>query len=147
MVVSSGSFGGGGLRIFGVLHGDRIYTVYVAMPGKSWILQYCAQEKTTQVDDASRTVQIQIQPPLTPPAALEQFDFHRPPREQPDPANSIIILHGIIHEDGSVGDLTVLQGLDPISNAAASAAFMRWKFKPALRAGTAVALEILMGIP
>jgi hypothetical protein len=147
VVVSSGPRGGGGLYIYGVLHGDKIYTVYFSMPRKNWILQYCVNEKTTQVDPASRRVTIHIQPPVTPPAALEQFDFHRPPREQPDPANSIIILHGIIHEDGSVSDLTVLQGLDPISNAAASAAFMRWKFKPALRAGTAVALEILMGIP
>ncbi len=59
----------------------------------------------------------------------------------------MIVLHGIIHEDGSVSDLTVLQGLDPTSDAAARAAFSRWKFKPALRAGTPVALEILVGIP
>jgi hypothetical protein len=146
MVVSSGSFGGGGLRMFGVLHGDRIYTIYLSMPGKNWILQYCAQEKTTQVDEASRTVRINIQPPLTPPAALEQFDFHRPP-EPPAPPGSMIILHGIIHEDGTVSDLTTLQGLDAISNAAASVAFARWKFKPAQRAGKPVALEILVGIP
>jgi hypothetical protein len=146
LVVSSGSWGGGGLRIFGVLHGDKIYTVYFSMPGKNWILQYCAHENATQVDTASRVVQIHIQPPLAPPAAIEQFDFHRP-TEQPDPPPAIIILHGIIHEDGSVSDLAVLQGLDPISNAAACAAFSRWKFKPALRAGIPVAVEILVGIP
>ena len=44
IVVSSGSYGGGGLRIFGVLHGDKIYTVYYSMPQKNWILQYCAHE-------------------------------------------------------------------------------------------------------
>ena len=146
LVVSSGSWGGGGLRIFGVLHGDKIYTVYFSMPGKNWILQYCAHEKTTQVDSAARVVQIHIQPPLAPPAAIEQFDFHRP-TEPPDFAPSIIILHGIIHEDGSVSDLAVLQGLDPLSNAAACSAFSRWKFKPALRAGIPVAVEILVGIP
>jgi hypothetical protein len=146
MVVSSGSYGGGGLRIFGVLHGDKIYTVYFSMPGKNWILQYCAHGSPLQVDTASGTVQIHIQPPLSPPAAIEQFDFHRPPQPA-DPAGSMIILHGIIHEDGSVSDLAVVQGLDAISNAAASAAFARWKFKPALRAGNPVELEILVGIP
>jgi hypothetical protein len=87
-----------------------------------------------------------MEPPLTPPAVVEQFDFHRPAAPQ-DPANAMIVLHGIIHEDGSVSDLTVIQGLDAMSNSAATLAFSHWKFKPALRAGTPVALEILLGIP
>lgn len=146
MVVSSGSLGGGGLRIYGVLHGDRIYTVYFSMPGKNWILQYCARQNSIQVDSASRTVQLQIQPPLTPPAALEQYDFHRPPPASDAPA-AMIILHGLIHPDGTVSGLEALEGRDAVSNAAACAAFGRWKFKPALRAGNPVELEILMGIP
>ena len=134
------------LRIYGVLHGDKIYTIYFSMPGKNWVLQYCAHENSTQVDDASRIVQINIQPPLAPPAAIEQYDFHRPPPQQ-DSAGSMIILHGIIHEDGSVSDLSTLQGVDATSNAAASLAFSRWKFKPALRSGKPVTLENLVGIP
>jgi hypothetical protein len=59
----------------------------------------------------------------------------------------MIILHGNIHVDGTVSDLSVIQGLDPISNAAAILAFGRWKFKPALRSGAPVALEVLIGIP
>lgn len=145
-VVSSGSWGGGGLRIYGVLHGEKIYTVYFSMPGKNWILQYCARENPPPADAASRVVQIHIQPPLAPPAAVAQFDFRRP-TAPPDPTHAMIILHGIIHEDGSLSDLEVLQGLDPISNDAAREAFSRWRFKPALRAGTPVALEILVGIP
>jgi hypothetical protein len=146
MIVSSGSWGGGGLRLFGVLHGNRIYTVYFPMPGKSWILQYCAQTSPAHIDTSSRVVQIHFDPPLTPPAAIEQFDFHRP-TSPPDAANSMIILHGTIREDGSVGDLAALQSYDPVSSAASRAAFSRWKFKPALRAGVPVALEILVGIP
>jgi hypothetical protein len=116
------------------------------MPGKSWILQYCARVSPAQADPAAREVRFQIPPPLTPPAVIDQFDFHRPPQPQ-DPANSMIILHGTIHEDGGVSDLTVLQGREPIDNAAAIAAFLRWKFRPALRAGIPVTLEILVGIP
>jgi hypothetical protein len=145
VVVSSGSWGGGGLRIYGVLHSDKIYTVYLSMPGKNWILQYCAHENPPPVDATAREVQIHIQPPLTPPAAIDQFDFHRP--TEPQDPSAMIILHGTIHEDGSVSDLAVLQGLDSTSNAAACTAFSRWRFKPAQRAGTPVALEILVGIP
>lgn len=145
-VVSSSSGGGGGLRIYGVLHSRKIYTVYLSMPGKSWILQYCARESTPPPDPGLRAVQINIQPPLAPPAPLEEFDFHRP-TDPPDSPDTMIILYGIIHEDGSVSDLKALQGPDPFSNAAACAAFARWKFQPALRAGKPLALEILLGIP
>ena len=146
MVVSSGSGGGGGLSIYGVLHGDKIYTVYLSMPGKSWILQYCVQQSAAKADPASHTVQITMQPPVIPPASIEQFDFHRP-EQHPDPTSGMVVLHGNINEEGAVKNLTVLQGVEPTHDAAASAAFSRWKFKPALRAGTPVALEILVGIP
>jgi hypothetical protein len=146
MVVSAGSYGGGGLRVYGVLHSSRIYTVYFSMPGKSWILEYCAHEGSGEVASGTRSVQISIQPPLSPPAAIAQFDFHRPP-QPPDTLSSMIILHGIIRVDGSVSDLVVLQGLDAMSDAAAVAAFLRWKFQPAQRAGAPVELEVLLGIP
>ncbi len=145
LVVSSGSLGGGGLRVFGVLHGDKVYTIYFAMPGKSWILQYCVRASAAKVDPPPHTMQLVIQPPVTPPAVTEQYGFHHAPSQ--DPVKNMIILHGSISEDGSVGDLTVLQGFDSTTNAAACAAFRRWKFKPALRAGVPVALDILVGIP
>ncbi len=147
IVVSSGFGGGGGLRIYGVLHSRKIYTVYFSMPGKSWILQYCARENGAGVDSTSRAVQLTIQPPLLPPAAVQEFDFHRPAGQDVDSANNMIVLHGVIHEDGSVTDLNVMQGADPLTNAAACAAFGRWKFQPSLRAGAPVALEVLLGIP
>jgi hypothetical protein len=146
MVVSGGSFGGGGLRVFGVLHGGKIYTVYFPMPGKNWILQYCAQEAPLAQNPNTRVVTIQMAPPLTPPAAIDEFDFHRPP-QQPGAANSMIILHGNIQADGSVNSLSIIQGLDSISNDAAMIAFARWKFKPSMRLGTPVPVEILIGIP
>ncbi len=146
MVVSGSSYGGGGLRIYGVLHSDRVYTVYFSMPGKSWVLEFCARESARPVDSATRSMQINIQPPLMPPAAINQFDFHRL-KGQPDAANATFVLHGILRADGSVSDLVVLQGLDPVSNAAACAAFSRWTFKPAVRGGAPVELEILVGIP
>ena len=116
------------------------------MPGKSWILQYCAQEERPLQTTGSRVVMIQMAPPVTPPALIDQFDFHRPPAP-PGTTKSMIILHGIIQADGVVKDLTVVQGTDPVSNAASMLAFSRWKFKPAERLGAPIAVEILVGIP
>lgn len=146
IIVSAGPSGGGGLRIYGVLHGEKIYTVYMSMPGRNWIMEYCAHEDSPKPTQQSRTVEVRLQPPLTPPDAVGQFDFHRPPIV-PDQANNMIVLHGLIHEDGSVTNLEVLRGLEQTLDEAALAAFSRWKFRPALRAGTPVAVDILVGIP
>ncbi len=145
MVVSTGAFGGGGLRIFGVLHSDKIYSVYFSMPGRSWILQYCVHDHTAQPDPTTRIVQFHMQAALVPPAPIVQSDFHRPMSDNPGSVG--YVLHGIIHDDGSVGDLKVLEGGDPVSNAAAIIAFSRWKFRPATRGGVPVELEVLVGIP
>jgi hypothetical protein len=145
-VVSAGPGGGGGLPVFGVLHGHRIYTIYLPMPGKNWILQYCAANDYHLPTLSSQTIEIHMEAPLVPPAALDQFDFHRPPLEG-DNAGRMIILRGVIRQDGSVGDLQVLQAVAQPSDQAATAAFGRWKFTPALRAGNPVPVEVLVGIP
>jgi len=59
----------------------------------------------------------------------------------------LIILHGVIREDGSIGELKVLQGVQPEADQLALAAFGRWKFKPAQRASKPLAVEMLVGIP
>jgi hypothetical protein len=146
IIVSSGPWGGGGLRVYGVLHGGKIYTVYLTMPGKNWILQYCAREDPPKPAETSRVIEVHMQPPVAPPVPIDQFDFHRPPAAQ-GPAATMIILHGLIREDGSVENLEILQGLDPTLNDAARAAFARWKFSPALEGGKPVAVEILVGVP
>jgi hypothetical protein len=146
IIVSSGPGGGGGLRVYGVLHGGKIYTVYLTMPGRNWILQYCALGNPPKPTEAARVVEVHMQPPVAPPVAIDQFDFHRPTVGQ-DPAGTMIILHGVIREDGSVEKLEILQGLEPTINAAARAAFARWKFSPAREGGKPVAVEILVGVP
>jgi TonB family protein len=59
----------------------------------------------------------------------------------------MIILQGVIREDGSVGELKVLQGFHETVDQAALAAFSRWKFRPAQRSTKPIAVEILVGIP
>ncbi|HUI44201.1 MAG TPA: energy transducer TonB [Terriglobia bacterium] len=146
LVVSSSSGGGGGLEVYGVLRGRKIYTIYLPMPGKSWILQFCAGNSAPLPGAQTRVLQIQMEPLLVPPTAIDQFDFHRPP-VQIDKPNPMIILHGSILADGSVGKLQILKGFGSLIDEAAAAAFARWKFSPALRGGDPVAVEVLVGIP
>jgi hypothetical protein len=149
MVVTAGPVGGGGLQVYGVLKGGKIYTIYLPMPGKNWILQYCADDSSDPrpVRQSSR-VEIRLDPGIVPPSAVEQFDFYRPAVSKSD-ANrqEMIILQGVIREDGSVGELKVLQGLNETVNQAALAAFGRWKFRPAQRSSKPIAVEVLVGIP
>lgn len=147
LVVSTGPIGGGGLGVYGVLRGGRVYTVFLPMPGKNWILQYSRRQETSpspRTDSESRVIKLEIA--VAPPDPEEQFDFTRT-QVSPEKKKKLIVLHGTIQEDGSVGALEVYQGVDPRMDRAALAAFQRWKFKPALRDNRPISIEILVGIP
>ncbi len=151
LVVSAGPAGGGGLHLYGILKGGKIYTIYLPMPGKSWVLQYCAHESSNAAGrplPRSKGVEIQLAPALVPPSAVEEYDFHRPPLSKPTVGGKdMIILQGVIREDGTVGELQVRQGILDLVDQAAMAAFGRWKFSAALREGKPVAVDVLVGIP
>lgn len=146
LTVTTGPIGGGGLRVYGVLQGGKIYSIYLPMPGKSWVLQYCVASPASSRTARSRAVAAQLDHGLVPPSPREQFDFHRPPVPA-DKSEELIVLHGTIREDGSIADLRVLRGIDPLADEAALAAFSQWKFDPALRDGKPVLLNILVGVP
>jgi TonB family protein len=147
LTVTTGPIGGGGLRVYGVLRGGKVYTIYLSMPGRNWVLQYVhntgSSERPTQ---ESRAAVAHLEKALMPPDAEKQFDFHRPPVPR-DKEDEFIVLRGMIREDGSVTDLRVHQGIQPLADQAAVAAFSKWKFRPALRDGKPVAVEILVGVP
>ena len=92
LIVSAGPIGGGGLDAYGALHCGKIYTIFLAMPGKNWTMQYCAQGGA----DPSA-----VEPPtvahfgegIVPPQADSKFDFQRSPLP-PDKVGKIIILKG-----------------------------------------------------
>jgi transposase-like protein len=145
LVISAGPTGGGGLQAYGALRGGKIYTVYLGMSGRPWILQYCEVPNPTSPPPSQSRV-IQIEPPLVPPEPKEKFDFHRL-LVPIDKKNALIVLRGIIREDGSVDHLSVFQGIDSEMDRTALVAFGKWKFTPASRGGKPVAIEILIGIP
>lgn len=148
LVVSAGPMGGGGSNVYGALPCGKIYTVFLATAGKQWSLQYCQKNVAAAPMTSERrtTTVVHAELPLVPPEAEERFDFKRVPLP-PEKAHKSLILKGAINEDGKVADLKVYQGLAPVIDAAARKAFEQWKFKPAMRSGKPVRVEILVNIP
>ena len=147
LVVSAGPMGGGGLNTYGILHCGKIYTVFLEMPGKGWALQYCRSPNSMPQSAAEvRRNVVVLELALQPPEAESKFDFRRLPVPE-EKKHKRIVLKGMITEEGTVENLQVYQGILPQMDEAARIAFSRWKFKPALRGGNPVAVEILIGIP
>ncbi len=147
LVVSTGPMGGGGLDAYGALHCGKIYTVFFVMPGKMWTLQYCryGSAEAKPAFTAPSNV-IHLEQALVPPDAEAKFDFRRLPVPL-EKKRKLIVLKGVITEEGTVADLQIYQGIVPQMDEAAKTAFGLWKFKPALREGKPVAVEVLVGIP
>lgn len=147
LVVSAGPIGGGGLNVYGALNCGKIYSVFLPMPGKNWSLQYCVK-LTQQMPSESRSTVIHLDKPLLPPDAdlTHRFDFKRT-AVAVEKSHRSIVLKGVIAVDGSVQQLVVYQGVNPEMDAAARLAFSRWQFKPAMKDGQPVEVQILVGIP
>ena len=149
LVISAGPMGGGGLDVYGALTCGKVYSIFLPMPGKNWALQYCAHEASgappATAAPATAGV-VQMQAGIVPPSPEQQFDFRRLPVPDKD-GDKLIILQGTIAADGSVGSVRVFRGVLPEMDAEAAQAFGKWKFKPATRAGAAVALDVLVGVP
>jgi hypothetical protein len=146
-VVTAGPLGGGGLGVYGALHCGKIYTVLLPTSGKNWTLQFCqtpAQGAATSTQ--SRSAVVHLEEALLPPEAESRFDFERLPLP-PEKTHKLIILKGTIRREGKVENLNVQEGLMPEMDAAALRAFSQWTFKPAMRAGKAVSVDVLVGIP
>lgn len=145
LIISTGPVGGGGLSVYDVLHCGKVYTIFLPMPGKNWVLQYCPLGGSAAPVQAQNGV-VHMEAGVVPPEAQQCFDFHRFPVSEEN-ADKMIVLHATIGADGAVGDVKVYQGVQPNSDDAAAIAFSRWKFNPALRAKSPIGLEILVGIP
>ena len=149
LVVSAGPIGGGGLAVYRALTCGKIYTVFLLMPGKNWTMQYCqkADPAEPKPNPDNRSTVIHLESALIPPDADpdSRFDFQRLPVPI-EKGHKIIVLRGSLLADGTVSDLQVYQGLVPAMDEAARLAFSRWKFKPAMRDGKPVAVDILVGI-
>ncbi len=147
LMVAAGPMGGGGLDVYGALRCGKIYTVFLPAAGKGWTLQFCQSSApgAEPVTKAYANV-VHMEQALVPPEAETRFDFKRTPLPF-EKLHKSVILKGRIGEDGKVSDLKVFHGLSDEMDAAAKLAFSQWTFKPAMKAGKPVSIDILVGIP
>ncbi len=121
--------------------GDRkFYSMSLNMPnlnssGGSWVVHF-AQLK----DDGEKGE-------LSAPVATRTADPGYPLELMRHNVQGMVTLYAVIHVDGSVSDVRVLQSIDDDLDRYASAALAKWQFRPATKNGNAVALEAVVMIP
>jgi TonB family protein len=84
---------------------------------------------------------------LLEPVATEKSDPGYPLELIRANVHGMVTLYAVIHSDGKVGDIRVLNSPDERLDSYAAKALARWKFVPAERAGKPVALEAVVMIP
>lgn len=125
-------------KVFG---GKRYYQMTVNMPnltsaGGSWIIRFAELKPT--INPTGR---------LQAPAVLSKVDPAYSGEALRMKIQGTVVLYAIIHADGSVGDVRVLQGIDDALDHNAQTALARWHFSPASRNGVAEDVEAVVSIP
>ena len=124
-------------KVFG---GKRVYGRTLNMPNLnsstgSWVIKFA------ELDGGRKDGE------LLEPVATEKSDPGYPLELIRANVHGMVTLYAVIHADGKVGDIRVLNSPDERLDSYAAKALARWKFLPAERAGKPVALEAVVEIP
>ena len=84
---------------------------------------------------------------LAAPVAVSKVDPAYPADALRDNVEGTVTLYAVIHIDGSVSGIKVLNSVDPRLDDAAVLALSRWQFRPGMKAGDPVELEAVVMIP
>jgi TonB family protein len=124
-------------QVFG---GKRVYGRTLNMPNLnsatgSWVIKFA------ELDGGHKDGE------LLEPIATEKPDPGYPLELMRANVHGVVTLYAVIHSDGKVSDIRVLNSPDDRLDTYAAKALAGWKFLPAERAGKAVALEAVVEIP
>jgi TonB family protein len=128
--------------IFG---GRRFYSLTLNMPnlnsaGGSWIVRFA------ELGDAKHDANTPGGD-LSQPSAIRKVDPGYPLRLMRENVGGTVILYAVIHADGTVGNVRVLQGVDERLDRFATQAVAQWRFQPAMKDGVPVDVEATFWIP
>jgi TonB family protein len=104
--------------------------------GGSWVIHF-AELRENPLDKSD----------LTAPVATQEVDPGYPLELMRQNVQGTVTVSAVIREDGSVGDVHVLSGVDDRLDRYACAALARWKFRPAMKNGSPTALQAVVMIP
>jgi hypothetical protein len=129
----------------GVLSGQPVYTVYLQVGApKAWILQYCMpKEFAPPLTVVAGAVNIGNPSPVKAPFPLTTI---LPPVTM-IPRTGYIILHGSLDAKGQFQDLTVVRAPNAQMKSLVLSEMAKWRFRPAVRDGAPVGVEVLIAIP
>lgn len=122
----------------------KFYSLSLNMPnlnsaGGSWIIRFAA----LKADAPGRAAPDD----LSSPVATRKVDPAYPLELMRQNVGGTVILYGVIHADGTVGDVRVLRSVDDRLDQFASTAIGKWQFQPAMKNGAAVDVEATFWIP
>jgi TonB family protein len=128
-----------------VFAGRRFYFLTLNMPNLnsaagSWIVRFAELKRpdgTSPAPDAD----------LSEPMATKKVDPAYPIQLMRENVGGTVILYAVIHSDGHVSDIRVLRGADDRLDRYAANALEQWKFQPAMKNGSPVAVEATFQIP
>ena len=124
-------------KVFG---GRRFYSMTLNMPnlnsaGGSWIVRFAELKEGPRKGE------------LFSPVMTRKADPAYPAELQRANVQGTVTLYAIIHSDGSVRDIRVLDSVDDQLDRFASEALARCRFEPGLKDGEPVALEAVVMVP
>jgi len=124
-------------RIFGT---RRHYSMRLSMPNLtsstgSWSIRFAELNATHGGAD------------LSAPEAITKVDPAYPQDLMHDRVEGTVILYAVIHSDGSVGEVRVLEGFDDRLNENARKALEQWHFRPGTKDGMPVDIEAVVRVP
>jgi protein TonB len=132
-----------------VLGDKTIYTLNINNPNLSsvsgsWVLKFAELDEDPASSNSAPRAKTGT---LSGPVPIHKTDPRYPPDQVKAHIEGEVVLFGIIREDGSVDSVQIVRSLDPVLDKNAMEAFAEWKFTPAHRDGTPVAVEAVVHIP
>lgn len=131
-------------RIDNQVFGDRrSYSMALNMPNltsgaaASWVIHFA--ELNPQPGSAGDGVSA--------PVPVSKVDPAYPAELMHDRVEGTVILYAVIHSDGTVGEVKVLQGVDNTLDENARNALQKWQWRPGTKNGAPVDLEAVIRIP
>jgi TonB family protein len=126
-------------QVFG---GKRYYSMSLNMPNLtssagSWIIRFA------ELNPPPGTAGINISAPV----AVFKVDPAYPADLMRDRVEGVVVLYAVIHSDGSVGDVRVLEGIQNDLDHSARTAIQKWQFRPGTKNGLPVDLEAVIRVP
>jgi protein TonB len=117
--------------------------------GGSWIIRFAQLKPDASAAAASSGAASSAEPAsdLSAPSATRKVDPAYPLELMRQNVGGTVILYGIIHADGTVGNVRVLRSADDRLDQFASDAIAKWQFQPATKNGAPVDVEATFWIP